>query len=95
MFFKLFKNKKNTIITLVLIGIIVICAYLIYKKQNPSEEVFNNISLNKIENFDGIGKVYGWHSNPHPGPCHAGCSCFPGSYVRNGNFGNCKQCNRN
>ena len=53
MFLKLFKNKKNTIITLVLIGIIVICAYLIYIKRT-NDEVFNNISLNKIENFDGI-----------------------------------------
>ena len=58
MFSKLFKNKKNTIITLVLIGIIVICAYLIYKKQNPNEEVFNdksNVVLMKGERLDSPG----------------------------------------
>ena len=61
MFSKLFKNKKNTIITLVLIGIIVICAYLIYKKQNPNEEVFNNIvldSLTILSHYSNSTKIY-------------------------------------
>ena len=87
---KLFKQKS---ITFYIIIAIIICggAFLLYKQQKQESYVNNT---NNVEHFDGTGKVFSWHSNPHPGPCNASCGCFPGSYVRPGATpgGGCKGC---
>lgn len=88
---KLFKQKS---ITFYIIIAIIICggAFLLYKQKTQQESYVNNTS--NVEHFDGTGKVFSWHSNPHPGPCNASCGCFPGSYVRPGAApgGGCKGC---
>lgn len=85
----LFKNKSRTFLIIIMI---IICggAFLLYKQKK--ESYVNNTS--NVEHFDGTGKVFSWHSNPHPGPCNASCGCFPGSYVRPGAApgGGCKGC---
>jgi hypothetical protein len=82
------KNKLRT----VLIFIIIFGGIYLLKKFQTQESYVNNTS--NVEHFDGTGKVFSWHSNPHPGPCNASCSCYPGSYVRPGAApgGGCKGC---
>lgn len=88
----LFKKNKTMFYIIVFI---IICggAFLLYKQQTQ-EPYVNNTNTSNIEHFDGTGKVFSWHSNPHPGPCNASCGCYPGSYVRPGAApgGGCKGC---
>jgi len=82
-------KQKSSILSIIIIIIICACAFLLYKQQNHESFVVND---NKnIEHFDGTGKVFSWHSNPHPGPCNSSCNCYPGSYVRPGSAP-CKGC---